>query len=379
MNLEPIISDNGILEWILLVLFLISAITQCGYYLGVYLQLHRYKPEKKRRSKKGISVIICARNEEVNLEKHLPLILEQDYPEYEVVVVNDGSTDGTGDVLTRLAARYDHLRSTDIPNGKFTHGKKLALTVGLKSARYDHVLLTDADCYPLTDQWLHKMVSHLTSEKHIVLGYGGYERRKGVLNMLIRYETVFTAIQYLSYAIRGFPYMGVGRNLAYRKSLFFENRGFASHYHIASGDDDLLVNEIANGNNTAVEFSKESHTLSIPKTTLKEWLKQKQRHLSAGTHYKVGSRLRLAGELVSRFLFYTTCIILCATSSWVWPVMLLFGPLLVMRLVIFKLGIRRLDERYLLLPSLMFDPVLPLILGIIWFSNIFVTRYQPWR
>jgi hypothetical protein len=240
-------------------------------------------------------------------------------------------------------------------------------------------LLTDADCYPKSDQWLQRMVSNLSREKKIVLGYGGYERKRGLLNLLIRYETVFTAIQYLSYAIKGRPYMGVGRNLAYEKALFFENKGFASHYHIASGDDDLLVNQISTRMNTAIEISKESHTLSIPKNNFRDWIKQKQRHLSAGNLYKPGSRLRIAGELISRLVFYAGFVLITIYSQWIWLATGLFGILLLTRLVIFKLGMRRLDEKYLLLPSLMFDPVMPLILGIIWFSNIFVSRYQPWR
>lgn len=368
------------MEWFFLAIFLAAYIIQWGYYLLVYIQLPLYRQPKKRKVKKGTSVIICGRNESENLERFLPSLLEQDYPEFEVVVVNDSSTDETEDLLGRLAARYKHLRYTNIPdNDKFSHGKKLALTVGIKSARYDQLLLTDADCYPVSDGWIQKMVSNLTGEKKIVLGYGGYEKRRGILNVLIRYETVFTAIQYLSYAIRGKPYMGVGRNLAYRKSLFFENRGFARHYHLASGDDDLFVNETATGKNTAVEFSKESRTLSLPETSLRDWITQKQRHLSAGNHYRRISRIRLAGEMISRFLLYVSLVLICIYSPWKWHILAAFGVLTAVKLLLFKLGMRRLNEKDLLLPSLLFDPLMPVTLGVIWFSNIFITKYQPWR
>ncbi len=380
MDFQLLIGNTERLEWILIALFLSALLIQLGYYLLVYLQLPLYKQGKKRKTKKGISVIICAKNEEENLERFLPGILEQDYPEFEVVVVNDCSTDGTEQLLSRLSSSYRHLRFTTIPaDERFTHGKKLALTIGLKSAVYDHVLLTDADCYPVSDQWLQNMASKLSREKQIVLGYGGYEKRRSLLNLLIRYETVFTAIQYLGFAIKGHPYMGVGRNLAYEKALFFKNKGFARHYHIASGDDDLFVNETAARHNTTVEIHRDSHTLSIPKTTLRDWIKQKQRHLSAGSHYKLGSRIRLAGELISRVCLYTTLIFLCISSAWIWLILATFGFLLVTKLVIFNLGMRRLDEKHLLLPSLLLDPVMPLVLGIIWMSNIFVTKYQPWR
>lgn len=368
------------MQWSLIALFLAACLVQLGYYLLVYIRLPLYRPPKKRKTKKGVSVIICARNESENLERFLPIVLEQDYPEFEVVVVNDASTDETEEVLSRLSARYVHLRFTTIPcNDTFSHGKKLALTVGIKSARYDQLLLTDADCYPASDRWLSRMVSNLTGDRQIVLGYGKYEKRKGLLNRLIRYETVFTAIQYLSYAIRGNPYMGVGRNLAYRKTLFLKNRGFASHYHLASGDDDLFVNENASAKNTAVEISGESHTISLPVTSFGEWISQKQRHLSAGKYYSTASRIRLAGEMISRLLLYISLVLVCLYTPWIWHALIAFGVLAGVKLVLFKWGMRRLDERDLLLPSLLLDPLMPVILGVIWFSNIFITRYQPWK
>jgi hypothetical protein len=279
-----------------------------------------------------------------------------------------------------LASQFQQLRYTSIPaNDKFMRGKKLAVTIGLKSAKYERVLLTDADCYPVTDQWIKRMASSFSEEKRMVLGYGGYERRKGLLNTLIRYETTFTAIQYFSYAIKGFPYMGVGRNLAYEKAIFFDNKGFSSHYHLLSGDDDLFVNENATRKNCAVEFSHDSHTRSLPETTFRGWIKQKKRHLSAGNHYKAGSRFRLAGEWISRILLYSTLIWLCLLSPWILPVAMLFTLLVTIRMVVFKLGMRLLDEKYLLLPSLLFDPVLPLILGVIWFSGLLDKKHHSWR
>jgi len=379
MDMWEIIIGTTILEWVLMVLFVLAMIIQAGYYLFVFRWLPRYTPKQRRKSNKGVSIIICAKNEEENLERCLPRVLEQDYPEFEVVVVNDCSTDRTEDLLSEMSVHYKNLRYTSIPsNEKFLHGKKLALTIGLKSAKYDRVLLTDADCYPVDNQWVQKMVSNLTGKKKIVLGYGKYERRKGVLNLLIRYETFFTAIQYLSYAIKGRPYMGVGRNLAYEKALFFDNKGFASHYHLKSGDDDLFVNETAVKENTAVEVSHESFTISLPETSFREWFKQKKRHLSAGSHYKRGSKIRLATESISRMTLYITLIWLLIISPWRGFAAALFGVLTVTRLIIFKMGMRRLDEKYLLLPSFLLDPVMPLLLGIIWLSGRFESKYQAW-
>jgi hypothetical protein len=173
--------------------------------------------------------------------------------------------------------------------------------------------------------------------------------------------------------------MGVGRNLAYEKALFFENKGFAGHYHLLSGDDDLFVNENATGRNCVVEFSPESHTLSRPETTFRAWIKQKKRHLSAGSHYKTASRFRLASEWISRIILYTTLIWICISLPWRIVAVPLFGVLLITRLIIFKLGMRRLDEKNLLLPSLLLDPVFPVFMGAIWLSGRFDKKYQTWR
>jgi glycosyltransferase involved in cell wall biosynthesis len=380
MDIKELIAGTLLQHWILLAFFLLAFLFQMGTYLFVYLRLPLYKSRKKESPTPGISIIVCAKNEEENLQNFLPGILQQDYPEFEVVVVNDSSTDNSEQLLMQLAAQFKQLRYTSIPaDNSVMRGKKLAVTIGLKSAKYDHVLLTDADCYPVSDKWLQKMASNFTGDKKIILGYGGYERRKGLLNTLIRYETTFTAIQYLSYAIKGRPYMGVGRNLAYEKSLFFDNKGFARHYHLISGDDDLFVNENATGKNCAVEFSSESHTRSLPETTYGGWILQKKRHLSAGGHYRTGSRIRLGSEWISRIILYSTLIWICTSTPWRVPVAALFVLLLLTRLIVFKMGMRRLDEKYLLLPSLLFDPVFPVILGFIWLSSRFKKQYQLWR
>lgn len=380
MNIRDFIDGTLFYQWIILAFFLIAFLVQLGIYLFVFLRISLYNEKKKKAKSPGISVIICAKNEENNLKLFLPQVLQQEYPDFEVVVVNDSSTDNTEELLVQLSAQFKQLRYTSIPaDDKLKRGKKLALTIGLKAAAYDHVVLTDADCYPASKQWLKRMASNFSGDHKIVLGYGGYERRKGILNKLIRYETTFTAIQYLSYAIKGKPYMGVGRNLAYEKALFFDSKGFAGHYHLLSGDDDLFVNENATGLNCAVEISPESHTLSVPETSFRAWILQKKRHLSAGSHYNRSSRIRLASEWISRIILYITLIWILTTSSWAIPVGILFVILVITRLIIFRMGMLRLDEKYLLLPSLLLDPIFPVLMGAIWLSSRFDKKYQPWR
>jgi glycosyltransferase involved in cell wall biosynthesis len=275
---------------------------------------------------KPVSVIICAQNEEKNLLEFLPKILEQDYPTFQIVLVNDRSWDETYDVMDALARKFSNIKVVNIPNtGHDLFAKKFALTLGIKAAIFDQLVFIDADCYPVHHNWLRELTGQFTSKKTLVLGAGGYERTKGFLNKLIRFDAVYIAMNYLSYAKAGFPYMGVGRNLAYKNELYDSIRGFKSHYHIKSGDDDLFVNESATRINTAIAFNEDAITLTPAKTTFKDWYMQKRRHFSTGKHYKLLHRFLLTLFPVSYLLFLVSMVpfILFHPLWWIAPA--LFG------------------------------------------------------
>jgi glycosyltransferase involved in cell wall biosynthesis len=328
-----------------------------------------------------VSVIICARNEEENLRKNLSLILNQKYPSFEVIVIDDCSNDGTHDYLDELKEQYPILRITTIKEDmKFKHGKKLAVTIGIKAATNELLLFTDADCHPESDQWIDLMARNFSPETSIVLGYGGYSREKSLLNMVIRFETLYIAIQYLSYALTGIPYMGVGRNLAYRKSLFFDHKGFARHHHLLSGDDDLFINEVASRHNTRIEINPASHTRSEPGKTWKEWYYQKRRHLTTGPEYKFITIFLLSLEVLSRIIFYASLIFLLVTAMAEWiSIIIPFIVRLGIFMTVFKIMGSRLNEKHLLLPSLLLDFLLPLFNIFILFSNYVEARKNRWK
>lgn len=361
--------------------YLLAFLIQILYWLLIYSRLIFYKPESLKNQKEPVSVIICARNEEKNLRKNLPLILNQKYPGFEVIVINDCSADGTQDYLDELKAQYSSLKTTTIKEDrKFRHGKKLAVTIGIKASSYDLLLFTDADCHPESDLWMDQMMRHFEPETSIVLGYGGYSEEKSLLNTIIRFETFYIAIQFFSYALAGLPYMGVGRNLAYRKSLFFDNKGFARHSHLASGDDDLFVNEVANRHNTCIELSPESHTRSDSKKTWKEWYFQKKRHLTTGPNYKPLTKFLLSLEVLSRIIFYASFIFLLVTAISEWMVItILFLFRIIILIIAFKIIGSRLNEKHLLLPSFLFDLLLPLFNIFILFSNYVEARKNRWK
>lgn len=251
-----------------------------------------------------ISLIICGCNEADNLKKYLDRFLNQNYPSFEVIVVNDNSFDETEKILLAFQKKYSILRPITIKE-QHPPGKKHALQVGIAAAKYDLLLLSDADCYPASSNWMRQMQSIINDQVLVGLGYSPYEFRNGFLNRFIRFEAIYTAIQYFSFSIVGMPYMGVGRNLIYHKSLYQQQKGFSAHLDLASGDDDLFVNAVANRKNTAVQLASDSFVFTIPKMTWGGYYHQKKRHLTTGTRYRAVHQLVLGALSASHFLHYT--------------------------------------------------------------------------
>lgn len=325
-----------------------AAFFQLFYFLFFYLRLANYKPKTVQVTQyPPVSIIICARNEDTNLKKNLPKILAQDYPAFEVIVVDDNSEDGTTEYLFFLSQKEPRLKRTKTGNSnRMMAGKKFPLTLGLKAAANELVLLTDADCYPATDQWLKNMVAGYAGGKEIVLGYGAYEKQPGSLNRRIRYETVLTAINYLSLALARLPYMGVGRNLSYNKTLFFNTNGFFDHRHIPSGDDDLFINKVATKRNTEIVITPDAFTYSEPKETRDEWIEQKTRHLSTAKFYRFKHKFWLGLQPISHILFWITSVyLLCILFAYWYVVAAAFVLRWILLRYTFTQAMNKLDEK----------------------------------
>lgn len=333
------------------------ALVQILYYLGLFSRLAFYKPAKNAASVlEPVSVIIVAKNEVENLTKHLPKFLSQTHPEFEVIVVNNCSWDGTEDFLKEAAAQNNRLRIVTIEEQeRYPKGKKFALTLGIKAAKYETLLFSDADCYPASNSWITEMQQAYKPKTEVVLGYGAYKKTGGVLNYLIRYETFYTALQYLSFALAKSAYMGVGRNLSYQKNTFFKVKGFAKHNHILSGDDDLFVNEVATKTNTSIAIQPEAFTISEPKTTWGDWMKQKRRHLHTGKFYKFKHKFWLSLLNISHILFYAVGITLLA--QWQQPEIaaIIFGVRWLFMFIIFTLALQKLKETDLIWGLILLD------------------------
>ena len=299
------------LSFFILIIFVLAWIIQMAYHWILFRRLAFYKKQEKSCSYEPVSVIVCARDAYEYLLDIIPVLLKQDYPEYEIVLVNDCSQDQTEEYLKDLARNNTKINLVNLTqNLNFFQGKKFPLSMGIKSAKYDLLLLTDADCVPSTDQWIKEMVKTYDKNTEIVVAYGPYFKRKGLLNKLIRFDTLYIAMQYLSLALAKKPYMGVGRNLSYRKSTFMKNKGFTSHYNIPSGDDDLFISQVANKTNTNVYIDSINRVESEPKRSWATWIRQKKRHYSTGIKYKPQTNRTLGLLLGSRLAYYPTLVVL---------------------------------------------------------------------
>jgi biofilm PGA synthesis N-glycosyltransferase PgaC len=338
------------LYFLILALFSGCFIVQLYYIFTVHLRLRSFDADEPNEDvRHPVSVIICARNEENNLKENLPSILEQNYPDFEVIVVNDCSNDDSKYVLEDFAKLYPRLKVVSIAeHERFKHGKKFAVTLGIKAAQNEHLLFTDADCRPASENWLNRMQQHFTDGKEIVLGYSPYQRESGFLNMLIRFETFYTALNYFSFALTGRPYMGVGRNLSYTRSLFFSGKGFASHMHIMSGDDDLFVNQHANSDNTVIEIHPEAQVWTEPKRTLSSLITQKIRHMGAGKAYKASHRKMLSLQAGTGIGFYVFLIALIFLQAQWWILLPVFLVRVIIQLVVYSPVFTKLSYQDLL-------------------------------
>lgn len=353
----------------------------------------RIRRDKKANSQKqtanssaetpSVSVIIAAHNERYNLSQYLQALLSQDWPTYEVIVVDDGSEDETRAIVESYMVNDPRLRMTFVPYGaRVRSTKKLALTLGAKAAKYDYLLLTDADCVPESPQWIHEMMAGFEGQQpmangeqpaQIVLGFSPYFCTKGHINRLVRFDTLFNGLHYLGAALCGHPYMGVGRNLAYRKELFFESGGFTHLMTNIAGDDDLFVNRVATPQNTAVVLSRESYVWSLAKTNLREWLQQKRRHLSVSPSYRPETKARLAFEPITRGLFYLALIAAITWSFYslssgegrgevLYIALLLFLLRWIIQTAVINISARRMGLKgFNMFSILWFDIILPLI------------------
>lgn len=326
--------------------FIVVTAVQLFYYSFFFCRVAFFRLKTKSQSQQHpVSVIICARDEDEKLARNLPGVLVQNYPtSHEVVVVNDNSLDDSKYILQELKKTFKSLKIVELTQeAKHITGKKYPLSIGIREAKHEVLLLTDADCVPAGEYWIQRMQDGYADGIEVILGYGAYHKKRGLLNKLIRFETFHTALQYLSYALAGMPYMGVGRNLSYKKEVFLRSKGFSSINHIPGGDDDLFINKVATKKNTAVVIDPEAITRSIPKTTWKNWFRQKSRHYTTAKYYKPKHKFLLGLYFSSQFIYYP--LLAAAIIFYDWKFVLpIFGLRLIWQGFVLYKAMKKMDE-----------------------------------
>lgn len=313
MNLADFF-DLTWIEWTIIIVLLVSFVVQTLFYFLIYKKPYSYEQQRTKNIQSEdaetnfppISVIIASRNESENLEKNLPLILGQDYPDFEVVVVNSGSTDETDTVLKRLQNQHPHLYHTYIPSGaEQFNEKKLALTVGIKASKNNHLVLTEAYCNPVSNTWLKEYAREFASGKQVVLGFCRLNIPKNVaMRRFMLYDNLIHSLKYLSLAILKKPFMGIGRNLGFTQELFFQHKGYSSILNMDGGDDDLLINKIATPQNTATLLSPTSFTETDVVESFGIWRSLKSKYLYTKKFYRGRGASLFGWETFSKYLFY---------------------------------------------------------------------------
>ena len=349
--------DLPLIGLIIFIVFCIVTAIQIGYYLFLFRRLAVYQaPVKSSSIEQPVSVIICARDEASNLAKNLPGILVQDYKTtHEIIVVNDNSTDETKYIIDEYKKSFKNLVNIELTQeAKLIMGKKFPLSMGIKSAKYETLILTDADCVPASEFWVQHIQQAYDDNIELVLGYGAYHKSAGLLNKLIRYETFHSALQYFSYALAGMPYMGVGRNLSYKREVFMRSKGFSSMNMIPSGDDDLFINKVATKTNTAIMIDPASHTLSEAKKTWNDWMNQKYRHYTTSKYYKPKHKFWLGLYSLTLAILYPLFTVSSVLFIWWIALSVLTLKLIIQAIILYK-TMKRLNEKDLWPFFILFD------------------------
>lgn len=359
------------------VLLAIYALLAISFAVDIYIYLRYYTGvlRRARAVRKGkcsfteekppVSVIVCARDEGENLEKFLPLVLEQDYPEYEVIVVNDGSWDNSEEILDRYKRLYHNLYHTNIPNTtRVISRKKFALTVGIKAAKHEILLFTDAGCRPLSRKWIEGMARNFSEGTEFVLGYGRYAPlRNSLMDRITSRCVLLQSMRFLGYAYSGKPYTGTGINMAYRKSTFFSHKGFAGHLHVEAGADSLMVNEAGNAGNTKIETSPETVTAYTQELTWKDRVASAEGRTETLRLFSGRNKRRMAAEPTASIVFYISFILAMVMTSepwYIYAVVAMFIVRYAVQSVIVNVTAKRLGEKPLFLSILLYDILAPI-------------------
>lgn len=326
MDFSHILTDPYIFS--LTIVLALSFVALAVYYALFYFRLGHYKQVGKSESETlpPVSVVLCSQNQGEWLRTNLVYLLEQDYPDFEVVVVNYCSTDDTKFVMQVLSENYKRLQVVTMDQNVCGYrGKKYPLSIGIKSAKHDLLLMADPDCLPRDVErfdWIRQMVAGYRHKNvDIVLGYCGIEPRKSLFNWMQQYDNMDYSTEYLGAAIMHRPFTGCGRNLSYRRSFFMKNNGLIYSYNEPDGADDMFVNQNCRRHNVSVVLNQESFTQAAPCRSFREWHVMRKHRIATHKYYRFGLKACRFVRPLSVLLFYLAAALLFVSGSFPWEVL----------------------------------------------------------
>jgi hypothetical protein len=370
---------NEVHFWIFLG-FLLTFIIQITYWWAVYGKLGFYRKRQSVSTKEPVSIVLLFNDEFEKLKTQLPVLLSQDYPDYEVILVIQSINDDLAEYLENICKEYSNIKVIQmLQDLNFFKGNKFPLSIGIKSAANDLLIFTEAGCSPVSERWLEQIQSNFTEEKEIVLGYfRSTHPGKSSPYGFRRWVNLSTAMSYFSFALAGRPFMGIGKNMAYRKSLYYRNNGFVSHYKVPVGEDDLFVNKVATRRNVAIAPNLESQVVFGETQRFSEWMRFRKKYFKSGRYYNSWDKFFLNLFTFSYVLFLAAFVYLLIVQYLFYPVLALFILRLFSQLFIFKKCMIRLSERNLLLLSPINEVLLLIMDGLIRISLVF-DKKDKWK
>ncbi|MCR5820819.1 MAG: glycosyltransferase [Bacteroidaceae bacterium] len=253
-----------------------------------------------------LTIVIPAHNQAEQLRKHLPAILNQDYEDFEVVVVVIASSDDTVALLEAMEQRYKYLRHTSTPNSAHNISlERLALTLGIRGAQHEWVVVTQANAEPISKNWLYDIAT--TIRRHpkaeLVLGFARYEKHSSNwFDLKIGFYRLWHAIANFDHVEACYPAVrGDGCNMAVRKSLFLSSSCFSETQNLSVGACELMANRLSNKYNTALCMDADAVVVE-DKPTPHQW-----------------NQLRLAYCAIRRYQRHTFIYRLRNTVRLTWP------------------------------------------------------------
>lgn len=329
------------------------------YQLFYIFRFNKIKKQTSDNKLQAISIVICSKNNAEDLKENLPYFLEQDYPNYEVIVVNDGCVDDTDIVIKALQNKYDHLRTTRIPlDERFSHNKKLAQTIGIKGAKNENIIFSNPNCKPASKLWLQNLAKNWDKSVHI--GYSNFENQKKFGTNLLKNDILKRWTKAICFSSTGKTYYGNGNNMGYLKEDFFANKGFAKHSQFEAGYDHLMAYRLSKKSGSSTYISPESKVFLPTRNPFEIWANEQKYYYQSRKYISKKIKFLLDLDSTSHFFLYLSMVFCLIFTNLYLITALVFLTCIFIAGIRFKIISSNLKEENLFLSSYICGMIIPL-------------------